>query len=172
MNKKFPTIFLPFFLLDFLTKYYTYHFIPKMSYSKPEFPYGGIKVFQKLFGGIDFSIVHVENLGAAWGIFSAYSEYLLWARLAIIGILFIYLVFFIKETKKQIPIIMIITGAAGNILDFPLYGHVIDMMYFKFWDFSYPIFNVADCMITCGIFLLFFLSLTQKKTHASQERIS
>lgn len=156
-------------MIDVLTKYYTYHFIPAMEHSPFKYPYGGIGVFKNLFGGIQFSIVYVKNLGAAWGIFSAYSEYLLWIRITIIGALFLYLLFGVKQTKQQLPIILIITGAIGNILDFSLYGHVVDMLYFKFWGFSYPIFNFADCFITIGIFLLFFLNLKKKEKGCSHE---
>lgn len=140
-----------------------------MSHAPFSYPYGGIGVFKNVFGGIQFSIVHVQNLGAAWGIFSAYSEYLLWIRIIIIGALLVYLLFGVKQRKKQIPIILIITGAIGNILDFAFYGHVIDMLYFKFWGFSYPIFNFADCFITIGIFLLFSLNLRKKSKGISHE---
>lgn len=46
---------------------------------------------------------------------------------------------------------MIIGGAIGNILDRGLYGHVVDfiMIYYKNWSFA--IFNIADCFITIGV---------------------
>ncbi len=161
-------IFFVLLVVDVLFKYYVSFFIPKMSFSYPFFPYGGIGVFYSLLGGIELSIVHVENLGAAWGMFSAYAAQLFWFRIVIVFCLFFYLVFLNKEKSKNIPMLFILTGAVGNILDFIFYGHVIDMFYFKFWKFSYPIFNIADIFITFGIFLLFFQSLSKKKNVSSK----
>jgi len=162
MKKRLIVLFLLLLLFDVASKYYVFHFIPKMGLSSPFYPYGGIPVFKGALKGIDFSIVNIENLGAAWGIFSAYSDYLLWARIFIIVGLVLYLIFSDLSKAKRFTILLIITGAIGNILDFFFYGHVVDMFYFKFWGFSYPIFNVADSLITIGIIFLFIFSTQHK----------
>jgi signal peptidase II len=159
MKKRYVVFFIFLLFLDLISKYYVSNFIPKMGLSKLTYPYGGIPVFKNFLNGIDFSIVNVENFGAAWGIFSSYSDYLLCARIFIILGLVIYL--FFNKLKRGI-ILLIITGASGNILDFFIYGHVVDMFYFKFWGFSYPIFNVADSLITIGIVCLFSFSVQKK----------
>lgn len=43
-------------------------------------------------------------------------------------------------------------GGLGNMIDRVRMGYVVDMFETKFMDF--PIFNVADCFITCGVILL------------------
>ena len=50
-------------------------------------------------------------------------------------------------------------GGLGNIIDRVRLGYVVDMIHTDFMDF--PVFNVADCFITCGcialmIHLIFF----------------
>lgn len=43
-------------------------------------------------------------------------------------------------------------GGLGNMIDRVRMGYVVDMIETRFMDF--PIFNVADCFITCGVILL------------------
>ena len=43
-------------------------------------------------------------------------------------------------------------GGLGNMIDRVRMGYVVDMIETQFMDF--PIFNVADCFITCGVILL------------------
>ena len=43
-------------------------------------------------------------------------------------------------------------GGLGNVIDRVFRGYVVDMLETKFMDF--PVFNVADCFITCGCILL------------------
>lgn len=142
------------FLSDFILKSYVHNFLPLMS-SQPFYPYGGIGVFEN-FAGIDFSIIHVLNKGAAWGMLSSFQQALFYGRLVIIGIMLFYL-FFFSQRAQHIPLLMIITGALGNVADHLLYGHVIDMFYFRFFDHSFPVFNIADSLIFCGIVYLMFL---------------
>jgi signal peptidase II len=134
-----------------------------MGWNAPYFPYGGIGVFEN-WQGIDFSINHVMNLGAAWGIFSNFHQALFYARVGIIGAMIVYLCFFSAREQKT-PLLMIITGALGNVLDHLLYGHVIDMFYFRFWGYSFPVFNIADSVIFCGIVWLFIQSFLKKSSH-------
>ena len=47
---------------------------------------------------------------------------------------------------------LIISGGVGNIADRIRLGYVVDMFNLEF--IHYPVFNVADCFITCGCVLL------------------
>ena len=46
----------------------------------------------------------------------------------------------------------IYAGGLGNMIDRVRQGYVVDMIQTQFMDF--PVFNVADCFITCGCILL------------------
>lgn len=155
---------LSLFLLvsDICIKYYTVMHIPTMSWMHPFYPYGGIAVFKDFFG-VSLSLNKVENLGAAWGLFAAYSDYLFYLRILVVIGLMVYL-FLNKNSWKAFPLMLIITGAIGNILDFVFYKHVIDMFHFNFFGYSYPVFNLADAMITVGIMLLIVFSFFGKKS--------
>ena len=43
-------------------------------------------------------------------------------------------------------------GGLGNMIDRARLGYVVDMLHTEFIEF--PVFNVADCFITCGCILL------------------
>ncbi len=143
---------------DFFSKAYVYAHFPLIHHTYNGYPYGGVGIFQGFFG-IDFSINYAANKGAAWGFFSSYQEYLLYFRILVIAALFVYAYFFNKERKKFLPFTLILAGAIGNVIDFFLYGHVVDMFYFKFGNYSYPIFNIADSAIFCGTLWLIMQSL-------------
>jgi len=154
--------FLGLLVADQLLKFFTFRHIPLMSWIDNRYPYGGIGVFRD-WAGISFSLNHVQNLGAAWGLFAAYSEWLFFIRCGVITVLFFYLVFKKLPFIKELALWAILTGAVGNVIDFFLYGHVIDMFHFTFGKYTFPIFNIADSLITIGIFSLFLLSFQPKK---------
>ena len=53
-------------------------------------------------------------------------------------------------------------GGLGNMIDRLRLGYVVDMIQTEFMDF--PVFNVADCFITCGcILLMVHLALFNKE---------
>jgi signal peptidase II len=143
------------FLADCLSKFLTYHHLPLMHGSW--YPYGGIGIF-KNFLGIEFSISHQINRGAAWGILAEYQVSLLYLRIVLILALLIYLLFFNKNRSWEIPFALILAGAFGNVLDYFLYGHVVDMLHFILWGYDFPVFNLADTAIFIGISWLFIIS--------------
>lgn len=143
-------IFLIIFFLDAASKWATHQWIPIMGTDSLWYPYGGIGVFSDFFG-IQFSLVHVTNKGAAWSVFSGYQSLLMMFRIALIAGLVLYVLFFNKNKTLKIPLTLILVGALGNVLDYFVYGHVVDMFYFKFWGYSYPVFNIADSAVTIGV---------------------
>lgn len=151
------------FLVDFLTKLFVHHNIPMMNTSFPFYPYGGYGVFYD-FHGVDLSIVHVTNKGAAWGLFSLFQKKLMAVRFVTVVALFFYTFFWNEEKRRMLPLMLIISGAFSNVIDFFLYGHVVDMIHFKFWGYSYPVFNIADSLIFLGVFTLLWQSFFSRKS--------
>ncbi len=49
---------------------------------------------------------------------------------------------------------ILIGGIFGNLFDRVLRGYVIDYVALKFFDYSFPIFNLADIFITIGVILI------------------
>lgn len=144
-------------LADQFSKYLTVTYLPVQHHSFQTYPYGGIGVF-KNFMGIEFSLNHMTNTGAAWGLLGDHQIPLMVFRICLIMGLLFYLSRSNPYPSWQIPFVMVIAGAASNVIDFFVYGHVIDMFHFVLWGYDFPVFNIADSAISVGIFLLFFLS--------------
>lgn len=148
--------------IDQASKWYIDRFVPYMVHDAQWYPYHGIPVFDH-FMGIEFSIVHAINRGAAWGLFSEFPQALLLFRVVFVFGLLVYLIFYNENTRSLLPFTLIASGAIGNILDHFIYGHVVDMFHFVLWGYHYPVFNVADCAICCGVVSLIILSYSNRQ---------
>ena len=156
-------------LLDISSKYWVHSHLPLMTNQYLVYPYGGIGVF-KNFIGIEFSISHLTNRGAAWGTLGEYQGYLLVLRILLILGLIGYLLWFNIHKSRELPLCLIIAGASGNVLDYFLYGHVVDMLHFVLWGYDFPVFNVADSAVTIGIFWLMLISPWQESNDFSTKK--
>lgn len=147
-------------ILDQTTKGLVYAYLPVIDSSLYWYPYGGIGVFHNV-AGIEFSINHMTNTGAAWGVLGNYQLPLIILRIGMISGLFIYFFYFNRHSSWRFPLVLIIAGALGNVIDFFIYGHVVDMLHFVVWGYDFPVFNIADSAISIGIISLFLLSFFQ-----------
>ena len=106
-----------------------------------------------------FRLIHVQNTGAAFGIFQ--NSALLLTIIDIIGAcLILFLVFFMYKRLPflnnlfvMISLALIFSGTMGNLLDRLSLGHVTDFIDFSFW----ATFNIADSSVVVGAILLAFL---------------
>lgn len=99
---------------------------------------------------------YVENTGAAFGMLKGQRWFFIILSTAAIIAISIYLV----KCRKTVPpllgisLAMIVGGGIGNQIDRIANGYVVDFLEFLFMDFA--IFNVADCFVTVGAFLVIF----------------
>lgn len=153
-----PLLLLSILLVDQLSKALVDRYLTRIDQGLLWYPYGGIGVFKDFFG-VQFSLVHAINKGAAWSVFENYQLPLMLVRIALIAALIVFTFVYNKDKRLSFPLFLIITGAIGNVIDFFVYGHVVDMFLFVFWGYSYPIFNVADMAVCLGVGLLLLDSL-------------
>ncbi|MDK8643778.1 MULTISPECIES: signal peptidase II [Bacillati] len=107
-----------------------------------------------------FYLTSHRNSGAAWGIFSGQTGFLIAiAFIAIIG----FLVYSRKVTDKltRIAFGLFIGGALGNVIDRLIFREVTDM--FDFRLINYPIFNTADIFLVSGAILLIISTYREAK---------
>ena len=57
----------------------------------------------------------------------------------------------------EVLLVLLASGAIGNMADRAIYGYVTDFLYFELIDF--PIFNVADCYVVIAAFTAAFYIL-------------
>lgn len=110
-------------------------------------------------GVLDFT--YVRNPGAAFGIFSNNTIVLAVSSVVIlIGIVVATVKFKPKNELVKIAICMICSGAVGNLIDRIRLGYVVDFIDVDF--FNFPVFNVADCFVCIGAFMLAMYILIAK----------
>ena len=112
-----------------------------------------------LHGSVDFlpgvlGLTYVRNEGAAFSSFQGMQW--LFALVFLVFTLAVIWEYFKKPmpftTFERWCIAAIYGGGAGNMIDRVRLGYVVDMLETQFMEF--PVFNVADCFITCGCALL------------------
>ena len=104
-----------------------------------------------------FSITHVTNTGAAFGLFQDQGP--LFAVIAVIvvaAIIFYYRQLPAGQWWIKVSLGLQLGGALGNLLDrLRLDYKVIDFIDFKIW----PVFNLADSAIVLGVAILAYYLL-------------
>ena len=107
-----------------------------------------------------FHLTHIRNSGVAFGLFaSQQSEYkaLMFIVISTIALLAILVIFHQNPVEKkmvQTGLILIFSGAIGNLIDRTLHGEVIDFIDFFVSGSHFPAFNIADSCITIGVALM------------------
>ncbi|HTH67738.1 signal peptidase II [Rhodanobacter sp. T12-5] len=64
-----------------------------------------------------------------------------------------------RDWRTGLPLALIIGGALGNLIDRLHASQVTDFIQVYFRQWSYPVFNIADCGITVGAVLLIAFGL-------------
>ena len=101
-----------------------------------------------------FHLTYVQNTGAA---FSA-LEGMRWLFVVIFVLFALGILWEFTKNKLGLDtferwcVISVFAGGLGNMIDRLRLGYVVDMIEVEFIRF--PVFNVADCFITCGSILL------------------
>lgn len=145
--KKFYSYIIDLFLLIFLvaldqiTKYYA---VIKLK-NQP--------AYNLIDGILEFN--YLENKGAAFGMLQNQKIFFVFVALIFIGVI-AFVIVRIPPAKKyrslHILLVMISAGAIGNLIDRLRFDYVVDFIYLVFINF--PIFNVADILVTVSTILL------------------
>ena len=105
------------------------------------------------------SFVLVHNTGAAFGILSSAGG---WQNIFFISLALIACVVILWVIRRLGPkdmlivfgLMLILGGAAGNLIDRLVHGYVIDFIDVYYHAWHWPAFNIADSAITIGALLL------------------
>lgn len=134
------------FAVDILSKYFIFSVLKNVGDSVEVVP------------GF-FNFVHVENKGAAWGIFAGNQIFLIIISVAVLAV---YLTFYILRLKRlknkisitlSISVALVVGGCLGNLFDRIFLGYVRDFINLQF--ISFPVFNIADICVCLSVVFLF-----------------
>lgn len=115
-----------------------------------------------------FTLVHVRNTGAAFGMFAAVPAHLrLPAFLAVTAVALVALVSFVRSTPPERRGVVgalgaILGGAIGNLICRLRYGDVVDFLDLHWGELHWPAFNVADAAITLGAAVVLLASFRDR----------
>ena len=109
-----------------------------------------------------FRITHVENRGAAFGIFNDSPSQWKVGLLVLFSIVALVIVSALlwksshTMTASAVGLSLILGGAMGNLWDRLLNKRVVDFLLVYIGSYQWPAFNVADSAIVIGAGLLVF----------------
>ena len=108
-----------------------------------------------------FNLTYVENRGAAFGMLQ--NNQIIFIIVAAIASC--YGLYYLHTKKMnnigKVGILLIISGAIGNLIDRVRLGFVIDYLDFHvIWSY---VFNLADCFVVVGTVLLCIYILTSEE---------
>lgn len=92
---------------------------------------------------------HIENAGAAFSIGQGAGHIFTLVAVVAIGVTFAIVCTEELPPYLTVSLACIAGGGAGNMVDRVMHGTVTDFLATTFMDF--PIFNVADIFVTCGV---------------------
>jgi signal peptidase II len=107
-----------------------------------------------------FHLTHVQNTGAAFGLFAESSAQWKVGALVLFSVLALVVVCGLlwknghSFSTTTVGLSLILGGAMGNLWDRLFTGHVVDFLDFYVGSYHWPAFNVADSAIVVGALLL------------------
>lgn len=114
------------------------------------------------------NLTHQKNYGAAFSFLAGAGGWQRWFFIALSSTVSVALIVWLLRLGRgerwlALALALVLSGAAGNLIDRIVHGHVIDFIQLYYRQWYWPAFNVADSAITVGAVLLVALSLFARK---------
>ncbi len=111
---------------------------------------------------LNFMLVY--NAGASFGFLSSAGGWQRWFLITLALAVSGYLYMWLKKLTAEAVIMaagiaLIIGGAIGNVIDRVVYGYVIDFIDIYYGAYHWPVFNLADSVITLGAVMIVMTAL-------------
>ena len=105
---------------------------------------------KELIPGV-LNMTYIKNAGVAFGLFSKFSA-LRWVLLGLLIAFTLFIVLgiargFLRTGFARWTGALLLAGLLGNGIDRAIYGFVVDMFEPKLGSITWPIFNLADCLV-------------------------
>ena len=119
-----------------------------------------------------FRITYATNTGIAFSLFQNSNTFFIIFAIIVLGALGFW---YVKNYEKMpaivnVSLVLIFSGAIGNLIDRIFRGHVVDFLDFSIGSYHWPAFNVADSCISVGGIILLITLLTVKKIEPPKGR--
>ncbi len=114
-------------------------------------------------------LTYTRNSGIAFGMFAGQSfPFYIFSIVAALAVVWLWARHPQLPRVRQWSLALILGGAIGNLIDRLRWGEVTDFILLAWRGHEFPVFNVADMCVTCGV-ILFALIWTHepKPSHAA-----
>ena len=103
-----------------------------------------------------FQLTYVRNTGAAWSLFagSGMTFFYVGTIVALIVLGLFYRACDAKDHYNRIALSLMMAGALGNLIDRLCFHYVRDFFAFDIFGYAFPVFNIADCALCIGVFMV------------------
>lgn len=118
-----------------------------------------------------FYLTYVKNTGAAWSMLA--GQRVLLSAVAALAIVFMTVA--LKRARKKgnrllcLALVLMISGAAGNLADRLLFGYVRDFLHFYPLGYDFPVFNFADMCLCVGVGILILSTILEKEEDEDED---
>lgn len=109
-------------------------------------------------------LLYIQNTGGGFSILTGHT----WVLTLVTSALMIGIAALLVKKVFPHPLAMwtltiVLGGGLGNLIDRIRLGYVVDMFNFQFM--SYPVFNVADILVVCGVigFAIYYVLIYGKQ---------
>lgn len=114
----------------------------------------------------------IYNTGSAWSLGAGISMWFWYILTAAALVLFFRI---LNRTDRgdrwmRAGLVLIISGAAGNLIDRILYQHVRDFLNFFLFGYDFPVFNAADSFLCVGVAIVLIRVLFFDKGEPENEK--
>ena len=112
-------------------------------------------------------LTYARNSGIAFSLLAGRGFPLyIFSFIAALAVFVIFLRHDRMSWSRQLSLAMILGGAVGNLIDRVRTGQVVDFILLSWGRHEFPVFNVADMAVTCGV-VLFALVWTRDEAAAA-----
>jgi signal peptidase II len=122
-----------------------------------------------------FSVTHVTNTGAAFGLLQKWGAYFaVVAVVVVIAIILYYRHIPREQWLMRVALGFQLGGALGNLTDRLRHQlAVVDFIDLNFWPLhNWPVFNLADASVVTGTIILAFLLLREEQFAREEQRLA
>jgi len=114
-----------------------------------------------------FNLCHVQNFGMGYSIPTASAEIAVLIRICMTGVTLIMCYrgreIIAQSSLAKFGFGLALSGAVGNIVDYFVYGYVLDFIHLYFQSLNFWVFNIADAALWTTTAILVIFSWRQPK---------
>lgn len=100
------------------------------------------------------SLTYTRNSGIAFGMFAGKNfPFYIFSIVAALAVFWLWARHPRLPLVRQWSLALILGGAVGNLVDRMRTGEVVDFILLAWKGHEFPVFNVADICVTCGVIL-------------------